>query len=125
MLLDYPAIPMPVPSQLTNPSTSLVRFRHLVRKLICSDGTSTKLLKLEYIKGVEGHLATNPLSLGGPYTLGKTITYADFVLYQIYHDEREIGGIDLSTAPHLKALVEAMEARPNIAAYFKSDRYYN
>lgn len=79
----------------------------------------------EYIQGVEGHLANNPLSAGGPYILGSTISYADFVLYQIYHDEREIGGIDLSSAPHLKALVEGIEARPNIKAYMTSDRYYN
>ncbi len=69
-------------------------------------------------------MASNPLSASGPYTLGATITYADFVLYQIYHDEREIGGIDLTDAPHLKALVQAMEARPNIKAYMASDRYY-
>lgn len=52
-------------------------------------------------------------------------TDADFVLYQIYHDERELGGPVTSLlekeAPTLKKLVEAVEARPRIAEYFKSD----
>ena len=43
-------------------------------------------LSIEYVAGIEQHLATNPLAKGGPFVLGATITYADFVLYQIYHD---------------------------------------
>lgn len=51
---------------------------------------------------------------------------ADFVLYQIYHDERELGGpisalLD-KEAPTLKKLVQAVEGRPRIAEYMKSDR---
>lgn len=48
------------------------------------------------------------------------------MLYQIYHDERELGGpvteLLEKEAPTLKKLVEAVEARPKIAEYFKSDR---
>lgn len=81
----------------------------------------------KFVKGVEGQLAASPF--GGPFALGATATYADFVLYQIYHDEREVGGkinelLDAS-APRIKALVEAVAARPNVKAYFASDRYYN
>ncbi|KAK4704129.1 hypothetical protein P7C70_g2087, partial [Phenoliferia sp. Uapishka_3] len=80
----------------------------------------------KYVKGVEGQLAKSPY--GGPFTLGETITYADIVLYQIYHDESKYGGIDdlLATdAPKIKALVAAVAARPNIKAYFASERYYD
>lgn len=83
----------------------------------------------EYVKGVEGQLASSPHAKGGPFVLGTRITYADFVIYQIYHDEREVGGkieeLLATSAPRLKALVDAVAAEPNVAAYFKSDRYFN
>lgn len=50
---------------------------------------------VEYVAGIEQHLATNPLAKGGPFVLGATITYADFVLYQIYHDGQSLVTLDL------------------------------
>ena len=89
-----------------------------------------------YVRGIEKHLAKSPYSESGPFILGKHLTQAreliriptdaDFVLFQIYHDERELGGpiteLLEKEAPTLKKLVEAVEARPRIAEYFKSDR---
>lgn len=50
---------------------------------------------------------------------------ADFVLYQQYHDEEAFGGIEdllSKDAPRIKKLVDAVAARPNVKAYFESDR---
>jgi hypothetical protein len=55
------------------------------------------------------------------------MTYADFIIWQIYHDEREVGGqIDElinKSAPRLRALLEGVAARPNVKSYYASDRY--
>lgn len=61
----------------------------------------------------------------GPFVLGERITYADFVIYQVMHDEgltKDPTGV-LSEFPKLTALVESVEARPNVKAYMESDRY--
>jgi len=79
----------------------------------------------KYVQGIEGRLKTGEFGSDGPFVLGKELTYADLVIFQIYHDEREVGGIDLSNAPHVEKLVKAVSDRPNIKAYFASDRYYN
>ncbi|KAG9118774.1 hypothetical protein FRC07_006540 [Ceratobasidium sp. 392] len=76
----------------------------------------------KYTSALNTHLSTNPLSAGGPFVLGKDITYADFVVFQIAHDDNWAG---LDNNPRLKELVEAVKARPRVAEYFKSDRYFN
>ncbi|KAL8283289.1 hypothetical protein RQP46_005699 [Phenoliferia psychrophenolica] len=81
---------------------------------------------LKFIKGVEGQLAASPY--GGPFVLGETCTYADFVLFQQVHDENAFGGIHdtlAESAPRISALYKAVAARPNVAAYFASARYYD
>ncbi|CAE6476801.1 unnamed protein product [Rhizoctonia solani] len=77
---------------------------------------------LKFASALNNHLSTNPLSSGGPFVLGKEITYADFVIFQIAHDEDWVG---LDANPRLNELVQAMKARPRLAEYFNSDRYYN
>lgn len=67
---------------------------------------------------------------GGPYCLGHTITYADFVCFQILHDEgyiRNKGMIQngLDPYPALKKMAEAMTQRQNIKEYLHSDRYFD
>lgn len=83
----------------------------------------------KYVKAIEAHLTKSPYLAKGPFILGSDISYADIVLFQICHDEREVGdGITVlldTIAPNLKALLAGVCARPNIAAYFASDRYYN
>ncbi|EUC62524.1 glutathione S-transferase, putative [Rhizoctonia solani AG-3 Rhs1AP] len=76
----------------------------------------------KFITALNNHLSTNPLSSGGPFVLGKDITYADFVIFQIAHDEDWEG---LDGNPRLNELIQAVKARPRLAEYFKSDRYYN
>lgn len=57
--------------------------------------------------------------------IGNTITYADLVIYQICHDENltQDGRAGLNEYPRLTELVDAVEARPNVQAFLKSDRY--
>ncbi|QRW12742.1 glutathione S-transferase [Ceratobasidium sp. AG-Ba] len=76
----------------------------------------------KYASALNTHLSTNPLSAGGPFVLGKEITYADFVIFQIAHDE---GWAGLESNPRLKELVDGVKARPRVADYFKSDRYFD
>ena len=53
------------------------------------------------------------------------MTYADLVLFQVLHDENltQEGRKGLKDYPRLAKLVEAVEARPNVKAFFQSDRY--
>ena len=62
---------------------------------------------------------------GGPFVLGKELSYADMVIYQICHDEDLTKGDyeGLKEYPRLHKMVEALEARPNIRSFLKSDRY--
>jgi len=57
--------------------------------------------------------------------IGKNITYADFVIYQVCHDEglTKEGRKGLKDFPRLVQLVDALEARPNIKAFLGSERY--
>ncbi|KAJ1306186.1 hypothetical protein OPQ81_010895 [Rhizoctonia solani] len=76
----------------------------------------------KFAAALDTHLRTNPLSDGGPFVLGKEITYADFVIFQIAHDE-DWAGLDAN--PRLNELIQAVKARPRLAEYFQSDRYYD
>lgn len=76
----------------------------------------------KYASALNTHLSTNPLSSGGPFVLGKELTYADLVIFQIAHDDDWAG---LDGNPRLNELVQAVKARPRIAEYLKSNRYYN
>lgn len=71
-----------------------------------------------YVGALEKHLARRET---GPFVLGESISYADLLVFQIVHDE----GFDcIKDAPTLKRLVNAVQARPNVANYFKSNRYH-
>ncbi|KAF8608258.1 glutathione S-transferase-like protein [Ceratobasidium sp. AG-I] len=76
----------------------------------------------KYASALNTHLSTNPLSSGGPFVLGNEITYADIVIFQIAHDDDWTG---LDGNPRLNELVQAVKARPRVAEYMKSDRYFN
>ena len=78
-----------------------------------------------FLGAVETHLKSNKFSTQGPYILGKAVSYADLVLYQICHDESltQDGRKGLKEYPRLTKLVDAVEARPNIKAFLQSDRY--
>ncbi|CAE6445416.1 unnamed protein product [Rhizoctonia solani] len=66
----------------------------------------------KFAAALNTHLSTNPLSSDGPFVLGKDITYADFVIFQIAHDEDWMG---LDANPRLNELVQAVKARPRLA----------
>ncbi len=78
-----------------------------------------------FLGALETHLKSNDLSRQGPFVIGKNITYADLVIYQICHDENltQDGRAGLKDYPRLKQLVDGVESRPNVAAFLKSDRY--
>ena len=81
--------------------------------------------RANFLKALETHLKSNELSTRGPFVIGKEITYADMVIYQICHDENLIqdGRKGLKDYPRLAQLVDAVEARPNVKAFLQSDRY--
>lgn len=79
----------------------------------------------DILKAMELHLSSNDFSRDGKFLLGEKITYADFVLYQILHDEGltkdEQKG--LQEYPRLRRLMETMEERENVKKFLESDRY--
>lgn len=85
-----------------------------------------KTTRPRFMQALETHLKTHDLSKSGPYVIGKNITYADMVLYQILHDENMTQegrkGIK-NDYPRLTQLVDAVESRPNVKAFLESDRY--
>lgn len=84
-----------------------------------------KTVRPKFLKALETHLKTNNLSTSGPYILGKNITYADMALYQLCHDDllTQEGRETLKDYPRLLELVDAVEERPNVKGFLKSDRY--
>lgn len=89
-------------------------------------GKHKQTVRPGYLKALETHLKTHDLSTSGPYVIGKNITYADMVLYQVCHDEQltQEGRMGLKDYPRLAELVDAVEARPNVKAFLHSDRYF-
>lgn len=74
---------------------------------------------------IETHLKRGKYSQGGPFVLGDRITYVDFVVYQILHDEGmtkdERKGME--NLPRLRSLVEGVEEREAVRAFLESERY--
>lgn len=78
-----------------------------------------------FLQGLETHLKTHDVSRTGPYVVSKSVTYADFVIYQVLHDEglTQDGRKGMKEYPRLIQLVDAVESRPNVKAFLQSDRY--
>lgn len=86
-----------------------------------------KQVRPQFLHGLERHLVENELSqpARGPFVIGKKFTYADMVIFQVLHDD-ELGKGDqagLKEYPRLKALYNAVMARPNVKAFFESKDY--
>lgn len=82
-----------------------------------SDEYKNKFLP-NYYAAVAKYYAENK----GPYLLGDKITYADFAVYQSIDNDERIGALPAELPAELVKLREAIEARPNIAAYIKGNR---
>jgi prostaglandin-H2 D-isomerase / glutathione transferase len=61
----------------------------------------------------------------GPFVIGREISYADLVLYQVLHDENLVqdGRKGLQGYERLVKLVDGVEARPNIKKFLRSEEY--
>jgi glutathione S-transferase len=81
--------------------------------------------RANFLNALESHLKSNNLSTQGPFVIGKEITYADMVIYQICHDENLVqdGRKGLKEYPRLTQLVDAVESRLNVKAFLLSERY--
>ncbi len=82
-------------------------------------------MRNQSLNAIEKHLLGSDLSRRGPFVIGKEISYADLVLYQILHDENLIqdGRKELQGHGRLRELVDAVEARPNIKKFLESEHY--
>jgi prostaglandin-H2 D-isomerase / glutathione transferase len=78
-----------------------------------------------YLNAIEAHLKGSDLSRRGPFVIGNEISYADFVLYQLLHDENLVqdGRKGLQGYERLVKLVDAVEERPNIKMFLNSADY--
>ncbi|RMZ01738.1 hypothetical protein D0860_07499 [Hortaea werneckii] len=79
----------------------------------------------QFLQALEQHLSSNSLSASGPYVLGHKITYADFVIYQVCHDEQltQDGRAGLKGHPRLAKLADAVEGRENVRGFLQSEEY--
>ncbi|CAF1432543.1 unnamed protein product, partial [Didymodactylos carnosus] len=71
----------------------------------------------KYLVVFEKHLK----KYGGPFFIGKEITYADFMLWQVIHDDGLLKGNGLDGYPLMQMHANALMKRPNIKKYFASD----
>ncbi|KAL7920958.1 glutathione S-transferase [Trichoderma austrokoningii] len=81
-----------------------------------SDDYKNKFLPL-YYDVVSKYYSENK----GPYLLGDKITYVDFAVYQSIDNDERIGALPAKLPAEIVRLREAIEARPNIAAYIKDN----
>ena len=58
----------------------------------------------------------------GKYLVGTGITYADYILFELLDLHVMMFESCLDSLPRLKAYYERVKARPNLQAYFSSDR---
>lgn len=81
--------------------------------------------RARFLKAIESKLQGSDLSHRGPYVIGTEMTYADFVLFQLLHDENLIqdGRRGLREFPRLVQLADAVQARPNVKKFFESESY--
>lgn len=81
--------------------------------------------RVRYLSAIESHLKQGPLSQKGPFVLNDRITYADFVVYQVIHDEglTKDGRAGLKEYPRLKQLVDGVEGREGVKKFLESERY--
>ncbi|KAI9712921.1 MAG: hypothetical protein M1828_001517 [Chrysothrix sp. TS-e1954] len=84
-----------------------------------------KEVRPTFLHGLNQQLSSHSSSVSGPFVIGNTITYADLVIYQICHDEQLIqnGREGLKEYPRLAKLIDAVEMRPNVQRFLKSERY--
>lgn len=84
-----------------------------------------KTTRVNFLKGLDKQLQSHDLSNSGPFVIGKEITYADMVIYQVCHDEglTKDGRKGLQEYKRLIKLVDAVESRPNVKKFLQSDRY--
>ncbi|KAL6909171.1 glutathione S-transferase [Trichoderma evansii] len=83
-----------------------------------SDDYKNKFLPV-YYAAVAKYYSDNK----GPYLLGDKITYADFAIYQSIDNDERIGALPAELPAEIVTLREAIEARPNIAAYIQENRH--
>jgi len=60
---------------------------------------------------------------GKGFFIGENITFADLAVYQALEFASKLAPTAIKNYPHLSAFRDRIVARPNIAAYIKSDRY--
>ncbi|UKZ88701.1 uncharacterized protein TrAFT101_004444 [Trichoderma asperellum] len=82
-----------------------------------SDDYKNKFLPMYYAAVAKYYSENN-----GPYLLGDKITYADFAVYQSVDNDERIGALPAELPAEIVKLREAIEGRPNIAAYIKENR---
>ncbi|KAL7791502.1 glutathione S-transferase [Trichoderma ceciliae] len=73
----------------------------------------------QYYSVISKHYSENK----GPYLLGDKISYADFAVYQSIDNDERIGALPSELPEAVQKLREAIEARPNIAAYIEESRF--
>ncbi|OGM42362.1 putative glutathione S-transferase [Aspergillus bombycis] len=85
-------------------------------------GNVTEKFKNEFVPNYYNVLATFYAQKEGPYLLGETITYTDFVVYQSIDNDSQIGTLPASLPEPLARFRAAFEARPRVAPYLASRR---
>jgi len=101
-----------VEQQLVDMNMSLVR--------ICYD-PNFDTLKVDYLKNLPTSLDLLSKFLGDrPFLAGESVTYVDFMAYELLDKINLLSSEELERVPNLKNYVERVEALPQIASYLKT-----
>jgi len=101
-----------VEQQLVDMNMSLVR--------ICYD-PNFDTLKVDYLKNLPTSLDLLSKFLGDrPFLAGESVTYVDFMAYELLDKINLLSSEELERVPNLKKYVERVEALPQIASYLKT-----
>jgi glutathione S-transferase len=81
-------------------------------------------LKPAYLNDLPGKLKLFSDFLGSnPYFAGSSLSYADFLVYEMLDQHKLFSPGCLDQYPNLKQFTERIEALPAIAAYMRSDKF--
>ncbi|XP_040574939.1 glutathione S-transferase Mu 3 [Lepeophtheirus salmonis] len=81
-------------------------------------------LKDNYLKSVQGKLVEFSNFIGkGPWFTGESITFVDFIMYELLDQHRLLSSTVLDQFKNLKDFLDRFEKLPKIAEYMKSERF--
>lgn len=97
-------------------------FRNGLVRLVYAPDFEQK--RPEYVKDVQTKLTRFSAFLGGrKWFAGDSLTFPDFIMYELLDQHRVMEPTILDGTPNLKQFLDRFEALPEVKAYMSSDRF--